>query len=213
MKTRLVALAVGAGASLGVVACGNPAPTPRHHTTTTTTSLPPVTSSSTTTSSTTATTATTSTTTTSTTTSVASTPCNRISASAGQMMGAAGTITGVITLTNSGTATCVMNGYPRMALFSGSGAPLVVTVVEGLTVNLSPAANAPPAAVSVLPAGTAQFAFQYSDVPVGSETSCPTSAMATTTAPGASTASPNFALTADPCGNGTIRVSPVYASP
>jgi hypothetical protein len=209
VKTRLVALALGAGASVGLVACSNPAPTPRHRTTTTTTtSLPPVTSSSTTTSSTTAATSTTSTT-----TSVASTPCNRISASAGQMMGAAGTITGVITLTNTGTATCVMNGYPGMALFSGSGAPLVVTVVDRLTVNLSPPANGPPAAVSVSPAGTVQFAFQYSDVPVGSETSCPTSAMAQTTAPGASAASPNFALAADPCGNGTIRVSPVYASP
>jgi hypothetical protein len=129
------------------------------------------------------------------------------------MMGAAGTITGVVTLTNTGPASCVMNGYPVMALFSSTGAPLVVTMVDGLTVHLSPAANGPPAAVSVPPAGTAQFAFQYSDVPVGSETSCPNSAQAETTAPGASVASPKFALAADPCGNGTVRVSPVYATP
>jgi hypothetical protein len=127
-------------------------------------------------------------------------------------MGAAGTVTGVITLTNIGTATCVMNGYPVMALFSGSGAPLVVTMVDGLTVHLSPAANSPPAAVSVAPSGTAQFAFQYSDVPVGSETSCPNSEQADTTPPGASVASPNFALAADPCNHGTVRVSPVYAT-
>jgi hypothetical protein len=139
------------------------------------------------------------------------TACNRITASAGQMMGAAGTITGVVTLTNAGPATCVMNGYPVMALFSGSGTPLVVTMVNGLTVHLSPAANSPPSAVSVAPAGTAQFAFEYSDVPVGSETSCPSSAQAQATAPGASVASPNFALVADPCGNGTLKVSPVYA--
>jgi Protein of unknown function (DUF4232) len=140
------------------------------------------------------------------------TACNRITASAGQTMGAAGTITGVVTLTNSGSTTCVMNGYPVMALFSSSGAPLVVTMVDGLTVHLSSAANGPPVAVSVPPAGSAQFSFQYSDVPVGSETSCPNSTQAETTAPGASVASPNFAFAADPCGHGTIRVSPVYAT-
>jgi hypothetical protein len=209
---RLVALAVGAGASVGVVACGSPAPA--HHTTTTTTSRRPVQSSSTTTSSTSTTSSSStskSSTTTSTSAPVVTTACNRITASAGQMMGAAGTITGVVTLTNIGVATCVTNGYPVMALFSGSGAPLVVTVVDGLTVHLSAAANGPPAAVSLRPSGTAQFAFQYSDVPAGSETSCPSSEMAETTAPGASVASPNFALAADPCDNGTLRVSPVYA--
>jgi hypothetical protein len=128
------------------------------------------------------------------------------------MMGAAGTITGVVTLTNTSTAACVMNGYPVMALISGSGMHLVVTMVDGLTVHLSPGANGPPAAVSVPPAGSAQFAFQYSDVPMGSETSCPSSAQAETTAPGASVASPSFPLVADPCGNGTLRVSPVYAT-
>ncbi len=127
-------------------------------------------------------------------------------------MGAAGTITGVVTLTNIGSAPCVMNGYPVMALFSGNGVSLKVTMVDGLSVHLSPAANGSPAAVSLSPSGTAQFAFQYSDVPVGSETSCPSSAMAETTPPGASVASPNFALTADPCDNGTLRVSPVYAT-
>ena len=179
---RLVALAVGAGATLGLGACGNPAPA-HHHATTTTTSRPPVTSSSTTTSSA-PTTTTTTTSATTTTTSAVSAACNRVSASAGQTMGAAGTITGVITLTNSGPATCVMNGYPVIALFSGSGAPIVVTMVDGLTVNLSPAANGPPTAVSVVPAGRAQFNYQYSDVPVGSETSCPTSEMAEVSAPG-----------------------------
>ena len=97
-----------------------------------------------------------------------------------------------------------------MALFSGSGAPITVTIVNGLSVTISPSANAPPSSFSVAPSATAQFAYQYSDVPVGAETSCPTSEAASVTMPGSSTASPSFQLAIGPCGNGTIRVSPVY---
>jgi hypothetical protein len=104
-----------------------------------------------------------------------------------------------------------VNGYPTMALFSGSGAPLTVTMVDGLTVTVSSAANAPPSSVSVAPSSSAQFAYQFSDVPVGSETSCPTSESASVTMPGSTTSSPSFQLAIGPCGNGTIKVSPVYA--
>jgi hypothetical protein len=114
-------------------------------------------------------------------------------------------------VTNTGTSTCTANGYPTVALLSGSGAPLTVTMVNGLSVDLSGPANAAPSPVSVAPSSTAQFAYQYSDVPVGSETACPTSEMATVTLPGATVASPTFGLAIGPCGNGTIRVSPVYA--
>ena len=117
----------------------------------------------------------------------------------------------MITVTNTGTTPCTVNGYPTMALFSGSGAPLTVTMVNGLTVTVSSAANAPPSSVSVAPSSTAQFAYQFSDVPVGSETSCPTSESASVTMPGSTTASPTFQLAIGPCGNGTIKVSPVYA--
>jgi hypothetical protein len=156
---------------------------------------------------------TTSTTAASTTTSTGATTtaCSHITASPGQGQGAAGTITGLVTVTNTGTTACTVNGYPTMALFSGSGAPLTVTMVNGLTVTVSNAANAPPASVSVAPSSTAQFAYQYSDVPVGSETSCPTSESASVTMPGSSTASSTFQLAIGPCGNGTIKVSPVYA--
>ena len=110
-----------------------------------------------------------------------------------------------------GTSPCTVDGYPAMALFSGSGAPLTVTLVNGLSVSISTPANASPSSFSVAPSSTAQFAFQFSDVPVGSEASCPTSASASVTMPDATTASPAFQLAIGPCGNGTIRVSPVYA--
>ena len=138
--------------------------------------------------------------------------CNHVSAAAGQSQGAAGTITGVVTVTNTGPTTCTVNGYPTMALYSGSGAPLTVTMVNGLTVDISPQANAGPSTVTLAPSATAQFAYQFSDVPVGNETSCPTSEQATATMPAASTSSGYFALAIDPCNNGTIKVSPVYKS-
>jgi hypothetical protein len=183
-----------------LAACSSPS-TPKVSTTTTTHASVATTSSSTTTSTPTSTS----------TTVAASASCNSITASAGQSQGAAGTITGVITVTNTGSSLCTADGYPKVALFSGSGAPLTVTIVNGLSVSLSPPANAGPSAVSVAPSSTAQFSYQYSDVPVGSETSCPMSETASVTMPGATTASPTFALAIGPCDNGTIRVSPVYA--
>jgi uncharacterized protein DUF4232 len=193
------ALALLACAGVVLSACSNTPSTPKHVTTTTHTRAP-TTSSSTTTS----------TTGSSTTTTAASTACNHITASAGQSQGAAGTITGVITVTNSGASTCTATGYPRVALFSGSSAPLTVTMVNGLSINLSPPANAAPSPVAVAPSSTAQFAYQYSDVPTGTETSCPNSETAAVTLPGATTSSSLFPLSIAPCSNGTIRVSPVY---
>jgi len=197
-------LALLAGAGLVMAACSSSPSTPSARTTTTTRASAPTTATTTTTTSAAATTSTTST------TAAASAACNHITASAGQSQGAAGTITGVITVTNTGTSACTADGYASVALFSGSGAPLTVTMVNGLSVDLSGPANAAPSPVSVAPSSTARFAYQYSDVPVGSETSCPMSEMASVTMPGATTASPTFALAIGPCGNGTVRVSPVY---
>jgi hypothetical protein len=195
------ALAVLAGAAVVLAACSSTPSTPKHATTTTraTTSTTSTTTSTTTAPSTT------------TTAAAASTACNHITATPGQGQGAAGTITGSIVVTNAGTSPCTVDGYPTVALFSGSGAPLTVTMVNGLSVTVSTMANAPPSSFSVAPSSTAQFAYQYSDVPVGSETSCPTSESASVTMPGTTTASPSFQLAIGPCGNGTIKVSPVYA--
>jgi hypothetical protein len=191
--------ALVAGAAVTLAACSSSPSTPKH--VTTTTRAAPTTSSSTTT-----------TTSASTTTTVVATssPCAHVTASPGQGQGAAGTITGTVTVTNTGTAPCTVNGYPSVALFSGSGAPLTVTMVNGLSVTISSAANAPPSSFSLAPSSSAQFAYQFSDVPVGSETSCPASEAATVTMPGSTTASPSFQLAIGPCDNGTIRVSPVY---
>lgn len=192
-------LAVLAGAGLLLAACSN-SPSPKHSATTTTHHA--TTSSASTTSSTSASTTSS--------TGAASPACNHISAAAGQSQGAAGTITGVVTVTNTSATPCTVDGYPTVALYSGSGAPLTVTMANGLSVSVSPQASAPPSSVTIAPSSTAQFAYQISDVPTGAQTSCPMSEQATTTMPGASASSPYFALAIAPCNNGTIRVSPVY---
>ncbi len=202
MTSSRWALAVLACAALVLAACSS-SPTPKKTTTTTTQQRHSTTTSSSST--------TTSAPSTTSTTATASAACNQIAATPGQGQGAAGTITGTVTITNTGSTPCTVDGYPKLALFSGSGAPLTVTLVNGLTVTISPPANAPPATVSVSPSGTAQFAYQFSDVPVGAETSCPSSETASVVMPSATTASANFALAIDPCNNGTVRVSPVYS--
>jgi hypothetical protein len=189
-----------AGAAVFLAACSSGPSKPKNVTTTTRAAA------STSSAPTTTTTAASATTSTAATTSA----CSHVSASPGMGEGGAGTITGLVTVTNAGTAACTVNGYPTMALYSGSGAPLTVTMVNGLTVSISSAANAAPSSFSLAPSATAQFAYQYSDVPVGSETSCAVSESASITMPGSSTSSPTFQLAIGPCGNGTIKVSPVY---
>jgi hypothetical protein len=202
VTSRRWALALVACAG-GVLASCSSSGTP-HATTTTTHHHATATTSSSTTSSSVATTTTAA--------GAGATACNHMSASAGQSSGAAGTITGVVDVKNTGATGCTVDGYPTVALFSGSGAPLTVTMVDGLSVNVSPQANAAPTSFMLAPSSSAQFAYQYSDVPVGNETSCPSSEEAQVTMPAATTASATFALTMTPCNHGTVRVSPVYAA-
>jgi Protein of unknown function (DUF4232) len=198
---RRWALAALAGAALFLAACSSsPSPsasstttTAGHHAEDGTTSTTAAPASSTTSS------------------SAVTVACN-FKGSSGQGEGAAGTITGTVVLTNVGSTPCSVNGYPTLALTSGSGAPLTVTIVNGLTVNVSAPANAAPSPVVIGPASTAQFAYQYSDVPTGAETSCPSSEAASVTLPNGGGSSPSFPLALSPCNNGTVNVSPVYTT-
>jgi hypothetical protein len=105
-----------------------------------------------------------------------------------------------------------MMGYPSLARFDSTGAPVATTVVDGLTVNLSGPPTAPPTLVTLTATQQAEFTFQYSDVTTGTETSCASSTTLSVTPPGATTASTPAPLTMAPCSNGTIEVSPVYAA-
>lgn len=138
--------------------------------------------------------------------------CAQVTATPEQTQGAAGTIVGTVTLAAVGSATCTMEGYPALARFSGAGAAVATTVVDGLTVNLSGPPTQPPSVVTLTSTQKAEFTFEYSDVPTGTETTCAGSTTLSVTPPGATAASTPAPLTMAPCNNGTIEVSPVYAA-
>jgi Protein of unknown function (DUF4232) len=200
-------LTLGAILCAGVVAAACSS-SPGSHTATGTTSSHKNSSTTTSTTSTTVVTPTTA----STTTTTGIEPCAQVTATPGQGQGAAGTIVGTITLAEVGTGTCTIDGYPTLARFGASGASVPVTVVDGLTVNLSGPPSEPASVVTLTPGQQAEFTFQYSDVPTGSETTCASSTTLSVTTPGATSASAPAPLIMAPCTNGTVNVSPVYAA-
>jgi hypothetical protein len=149
--------------------------------------------------------------TTTTTATTAMCQSTQLSVSPMQGSGAAGTIEMSVVLTNRGSSTCSLFGYPGMQLLDASGANLPTNVIRGGG-PLFPvaAANQAPKTVLIAPGASGSFGLSYSDVPVGNETSCPTSANAEITPPG-NTSSVTVALAIAPCGGGTVHVSPVYA--
>ncbi|HUY40368.1 MAG TPA: DUF4232 domain-containing protein [Candidatus Dormibacteraeota bacterium] len=129
-----------------------------------------------------------------------------------QGSGAAGTIEMSVNLTNQAGTTCTLFGYPGMQLLDGSGNNLPTNVVRGGGPQFGvPGADQAPTTVVLAPQQTAAFSLSYSDVPVGTETTCPTSTNALITPPGDFVPA-TVALAVAPCGGGTIHVSPVYAT-
>jgi hypothetical protein len=186
------------GGVLAAACSSNPSP---NHTTTTTTTVHRATTT---------TAAPPTTTTTTATTGIAA--CAQVRGTPGQIQGAAGTIIGTVTLSEVGTGTCTIDGYPSLTRFNSSGGTVVTTLVHGLTVNQSGPPSQPPALVTLTPTQQAEFTFQYSDVVTGSETSCAVSSSLTITTPGATTPSAPITLSISACNNGTVEVSPVYAA-
>lgn len=212
--SRLPPLLLAGGGALVLAACGSPSSSANKSTTTTTTARHAVTTTTTSQPATTTTTTVAATTTTSTTSGgtsgLATCQPGQLSASTGQATGAAGTQTFVLSLTNTSSTTCGLNGYPGMQLLDSQGAPIPTTVVRGGFHFLQAAANQPPSLVTLAPQTTGAFSVAYEDVPVGNETSCPTSAQAEVTPPN-DYSYLVMALAISPCNNGTVHVSPVYS--
>lgn len=124
---------------------------------------------------------------------------------------AAGTISLQIRMTNTSSATCTLRGYPGMQLLDAQGNPLPTNVVRGGATFPNPKAQAGVVEVTLAPGAVAAYTLTYEDVPVGGETSCPTSAKAEITPPNDYT-HVVIALQITACGGGTIHVSPVYAA-
>ena len=110
-------------------------------------------------------------------------------------------------LRSTSPAPCLLSGYPGLQLLDASGAALPTTVVRKGTYSFTAMAPAP---VTLTTGQSAYFNMGYSDVPVGQETSCPTSTSLEVTPPNAY-GHLTLAAALAPCGGGTIVVSPVFA--
>jgi hypothetical protein len=131
-----------------------------------------------------------------------------LSGSVAGSSGAAGTIETTIALKSTASTTCVLGGYPGLLLLNSTGTALPTTVVRKGTYSFT---SMVPTTVTLAPGQSTYFNIGYSDVPVGSETSCPSSASLEVTPPNA-TDHLVIAATMAPCGGGTMVVSPVFAS-
>ncbi|MBF6556924.1 MAG: DUF4232 domain-containing protein [Acidimicrobiales bacterium] len=122
--------------------------------------------------------------------------------------GAAGTIETTIALKSTSAAPCVLFGYPGLQMLNAGMANLPTFVVRKGNYTFTSMA---PTTVTLTNGQTASFNIGYSDVPVGTETTCPTSAFLEVTPPNALDHLVIAAMLA-PCGGGTLVVSPVYGA-
>lgn len=120
--------------------------------------------------------------------------------------GAAGTIETTVSLKSTAGSSCTLGGYPGLQLLSATGAPLPTSVVRKGSYSFTAMA---PTTVTIAPGQSVYFNIGYSDVPEGSETSCPTSGALEVTPPNA-TDHLSIEAKLAPCGGGTMAVSPVF---
>ena len=120
--------------------------------------------------------------------------------------GAAGTIETTVGLRSTATTRCILGGYPGLQMLGPGGATLPTNVVRKGNYSFTSMA---PTTVTLSSGQSAYFNIGYSDVPVGNETSCPTSASLEVTPPNA-TDQLVITATLSPCGGGTLLVSPLF---
>ncbi|HXQ60756.1 MAG TPA: DUF4232 domain-containing protein [Acidimicrobiales bacterium] len=120
--------------------------------------------------------------------------------------GAAGTFEYSFGLRNTTSGPCALTGYPDIQLLGAGGTKLTTHTVDGGGQSFTAFAPGP---VNLTPGATGYFNMGFSDVPTGSETSCPTATALQATPPGTSTplqVSGQFTV----CDGGTVHVSPVF---
>ena len=142
-------------------------------------------------------------------TPVAVTECTstQLSARTVSEEGAAGTILDTLQLVNTSNVTCTVQGYPTVLMFDSFGTLLSTNDVPGGGILARPPGSSP---IVLAPGAASPFGLAWSDVPVGSETTCPAAAMLGITPPDGITAL-SVALMIAPCGGGTIDVGPLRA--
>jgi Protein of unknown function (DUF4232) len=122
--------------------------------------------------------------------------------------GAAGTLEMTVALRSSSPGSCLLAGYPGLQLLSAGGSALPTNVVRKGSYSFTAMA---PSTVTLSSGQSVDFNLGFSDVPVGTETSCPTASSMDVTPPNATD---HLVVTATlaPCGGGTVVVSPVFAA-
>lgn len=135
-------------------------------------------------------------------------PTGSLSGSVTGTSGAAGTSEVTVGLKSASATPCVLAGYPGLQLLGSGGTTLPTTVVRKGNYPFTAMA---PATVTLGTGQSAYFNIGYSDVPVGGETSCPTSTSFEVTPPDA-TDHLVVAGALAPCGGGTLVVSPVFGA-
>ncbi|MDE3065271.1 MAG: DUF4232 domain-containing protein [Acidobacteriota bacterium] len=133
-----------------------------------------------------------------------------------QGQGAAGTIYASITLTKVTAGTCTIKGWPLLTLQDHLGGLITSSTVDLPNATsqiqfLDSRANRAPRLVSLASGATTTFSLAYSDVPTGSETTCPAAqTVSVALAKGGSTVAVTPQYPPAPCNRGLIWVSPFY---
>jgi len=125
--------------------------------------------------------------------------------------GAAGTIVDTFRVANTQPSACTVYGFVGMLMLDSSGAPLTTRVVRNGGIFTT---QAGPSHFLLQPATAASFQAAWSDVPHGSETTCPQAARLEITPPDEfdHTVIPVTGWNLAPCGAGEIDVTPIRAA-
>lgn len=128
--------------------------------------------------------------------------------------GAAGTIYASASFQYNGTKTCTIKGTAQIVLYDANGQALPTNVVDATSTSANfsaPAANKPASLLTLQPGDTTSMSFWYSDVPTGTETTCPSATSMKVGLPKGLVSivvTPPYAL--QPCDGGQLTVSPFY---
>ncbi len=134
---------------------------------------------------------------------------NQLSLSLFGSSGAAGTLESTFVFRNTSGGSCALYGFPGAQMLSSAGAVLATqTTVRGGTY---PFTNFAPSHVTLAPGTTAFFNVGYSDVPTGSETTCPMAGELEVTPPN-DFSQLTIAFAATVCNQGRLTVSPVFGA-
>lgn len=112
-------------------------------------------------------------------------------------------------MSNTSSSPCSTYGYPGMLLVSAAGSALPTTVDRGGSLTFE---DIPPAHLTLAPGAAAYFNVGFNDVQTGSTTCSSTHTVEVTPPTNTTHVTVSVGLGVYACDNGTLHVSPVFAS-